>query len=87
MTKIESQKLFSNIEEILSIHEILYQDLGKDGREKIGSIFLKMIHYFKIYSVYCANYPTALAFLSSKKVYFFILFFFFHKIRITSIFI
>ena len=65
MSKVDVQKLFSNIEELLAVHEILQKDI--QDSQKIGSTFLKMTHYLKIYSVYCANYPTALTFLSSKK--------------------
>jgi len=60
-------KLFSNIEEILSVHEILMKELD-GGRGGVGLVFTKMAHYLKIYSVYCANYPTAVTFLQSRKV-------------------
>jgi len=67
LNRQDTQKLFSNIEEILSVHEILIKEIEK-GEDLIGAAFLKMTHYLKIYSVYCSNYPTATAFLSSKKV-------------------
>jgi len=69
LNRQDTQKLFSNIEEILSLHEILIKDIEREeSNSNIGAIFLKMTHYFKIYSVYCSNYPAATAFLSSKKV-------------------
>jgi len=73
LNRNDTAKMFSNIEEIHSVHLILIKELN-GGSADVGTVFLKMIHYLKVYSVYCANYPNVTAFLQSRKVNFFLSF-------------
>ena len=58
--------MLSNAEEIVSVSEILLKEI-EQSKDKVGSSFLKMTDYLKIYSIYCSNYPTALSLIVSKK--------------------
>ncbi|KAL6047887.1 histone H3 domain-containing protein, partial [Balamuthia mandrillaris] len=70
----EIATLFSNIEVLLKINTEFYRTLTtklKDGRAtsdlSIGEVFVSMSDYFKMYSTYCSNHPSAVELLIAKN--------------------
>jgi hypothetical protein len=61
----EMQLLFSNIQDIKNLNELLLADL-KAGKKSIGAIFLYYSEYFKLYTTYCADQEKA--FLTFKRL-------------------
>eukprot|EP01102_Stenamoeba_stenopodia_P014614 TRINITY_DN4877_c0_g1_i1.p1 TRINITY_DN4877_c0_g1~~TRINITY_DN4877_c0_g1_i1.p1 ORF type:complete len:794 (-),score=150.51 TRINITY_DN4877_c0_g1_i1:107-2488(-) len=59
-------QIFCNIEEIILVNKILLSDLEKrmlewSSNPRVGDIFEKLTHFFKMYNRYTAQYDTALA--------------------------
>jgi RhoGEF domain/PH domain len=65
------QVIFSNVEDVLPIHQKFAETLeerfseaqrgGEPHSVKIGDIFTRFTHYFKLYSIYTENQPDQLA--------------------------
>ncbi|KAL6055032.1 RhoGEF domain containing protein [Balamuthia mandrillaris] len=71
---MEPQKLstiFSNVELLVGVNEEMLKSFDrtahKDQEEMIGDTFLSVMHYFKMYTVYCSNQPLALKTLAEMK--------------------
>lgn len=72
LSKEELYKIFSNVETLLKVNEELLQGLEKrteewDHTSCVGDIFLHLASFFKLYTVYCKNYGTALETLQHCK--------------------
>lgn len=68
----EISAIFSNIEQLLPIHEELFSCLEARQREatvikEIGDIFLKRADFLKMYTLYCANHQSALMRLQANS--------------------
>jgi len=67
LTESEIGALFSNIELILKVNHQILQNLLSDFQEaqsiqelNIGGVFLQMVEYLKIYSIYSSNHQTSI---------------------------
>eukprot|EP00727_Mastigamoeba_balamuthi_P003773 m51a1_g13393 hypothetical protein (351) ;mRNA; f:450-2032 len=58
----DSATLFGSVEPIRRLSYELLQSLR--GKESVGSCFLRLAEYLKMYSVYCANFEAQIATLS-----------------------
>eukprot|EP01114_Cavostelium_apophysatum_P005323 TRINITY_DN1615_c1_g2_i1.p1 TRINITY_DN1615_c1_g2~~TRINITY_DN1615_c1_g2_i1.p1 ORF type:complete len:637 (-),score=180.86 TRINITY_DN1615_c1_g2_i1:36-1946(-) len=56
--------IFSNVELLVGVNRVLCEDLEEQARkyggDKIGSSFIKLADYLKMYSVYCSNQKVSL---------------------------
>ncbi|TPX38121.1 hypothetical protein SmJEL517_g00356 [Synchytrium microbalum] len=65
--------VFSNIEQLLPVNQELLSRLEERRRlsngvvKEVADIFIKVEQYFKIYTLYCANQPEAMAYLKREK--------------------
>ncbi|KAI9141760.1 Dbl homology domain-containing protein [Paraphysoderma sedebokerense] len=72
LSQREVTKIFSNVEQLTSVNKELLRSLEKRRIEekcainKVGDIFLVVAQFFRMYNIYCANYPEAQAFLLSQ---------------------
>jgi hypothetical protein len=71
LTHDELNKIFSNVEGILSLSEELLNSLKErlknwNTQQRIGDVFLKLVSFFKIYSHYCENYAKSIQFIKEK---------------------
>lgn len=58
----DQQRIFSNIEQLHSIHDALQFDLSDESQHTladVASAYEKMAPFFKAYAVYCLNYSGA----------------------------
>lgn len=53
-------RVFSNLSSLLGINMELLKRLEAAEGKQIGSIFVDMSPYLKMYSIYCANQDTSL---------------------------
>ncbi|ELR19115.1 RhoGEF domain containing protein [Acanthamoeba castellanii str. Neff] len=75
LDKDERATIFSNIPSLLSINNALLRDLMLvDETTKVtpsgksfADVWLSTVEYFKMYSVYCTNYPNALKFTQTMQ--------------------
>ncbi|KAL6042510.1 histone H3 domain-containing protein [Balamuthia mandrillaris] len=71
--KLQSNTIFSTMPTILGVNtQLLHGLLSLDEQtwrtpqgEHIADLFLKTMHYFKMYSTYCSNYSTAVTFTNT----------------------
>eukprot|EP01119_Soliformovum_irregulare_P019969 TRINITY_DN6410_c1_g3_i3.p1 TRINITY_DN6410_c1_g3~~TRINITY_DN6410_c1_g3_i3.p1 ORF type:complete len:678 (+),score=240.20 TRINITY_DN6410_c1_g3_i3:156-2036(+) len=72
LTSSQIQGIFSDIESILKVHEVLLDDMEEvivrwSPSSQLGSIFLKSIAYFKIYKAYVNNFNISIETLREAK--------------------
>jgi hypothetical protein len=66
ITMEQVNSMFSNVELIYKVNQMLLDDIQKNmanfpfGVLKLGDIFLKMVPWFKLYTVYVSNYDNSL---------------------------
>ncbi|KAJ3376270.1 hypothetical protein GGF31_000337 [Allomyces arbusculus] len=65
MTNDDLQAIFGNIEQILELHRTLLSGLEEryllwTPDQKISDIYLKVVPFFKFYTIYLANYQNAI---------------------------
>lgn len=58
LDKQELGSLFSNLEMLVGVNQEIMKGLKDDPNgDRTGQTFLGLMHYFKMYTVYCANQP------------------------------